>query len=208
MKHKGPNTGMVDLEGPDHDSGFVDADGHIVVGGLQALSADVLAPPDGKVRDIASLQQTLRDWVRANAARSRKTKVIIGFGYDNAQLEELRHPTTEELDAVSQDIPVMVVHQSGHLGAINANAAMLKAMGVDARHQGPAAASSSASPAPQSPTARWRRPHCFAADPGSARPRRTGRTEGLRARRREALGALRLHHGRGRPGQRRRSPTC
>ena len=136
MKHKGPNTEMVDLEGRTMVPGFVDAHGHIVVGGLQALSANLLAPPDGKVQDIASLQQTLRDWVRANAAAVEKTKVIIGFGYDNAQLEELRHPTKEELDAVSQDIPVLVVHQSGHLAT--ANAAMLKAMGVDAGTKDPA----------------------------------------------------------------------
>ena len=101
MKHKGPNTEMVDLKGRTLVPGFVDAHGHIVVGGLQALSANLLAPPDGKVQDIASLQQTLRDWVQKNAAAVEKVKVIIGFGYDNSQLKELRHPTKEELDAVS-----------------------------------------------------------------------------------------------------------
>jgi hypothetical protein len=34
----------------------VDAHGHMVVGGIQALSANLLAPPDGEVTDIASLQ--------------------------------------------------------------------------------------------------------------------------------------------------------
>ena len=136
MKLKGPNTQLVDLKGRTLVPGFVDAHGHIVVGGLQALSANLLAPPDGKVQDIASLQQTLRDWVQKNAAAVEKTKVIIGFGYDNAQLKELRHPTREELDAVSKDIPVLIVHQSGHLATVNS--AMLKEIGYDAGTKDPA----------------------------------------------------------------------
>jgi hypothetical protein len=136
MKLKGPATQLVDLKGQTLVPGFVDAHGHIVVGGLQALSANLLAPPDGKVQDIASLQQTLRDWVQKNAAAVEKVKVIVGFGYDNSQLKELRHPTKEELDAVSQDIPVLIVHQSGHLATVNS--AMLKAMGYDSSTKDPA----------------------------------------------------------------------
>lgn len=136
MKLRGPATQLVDLEGRTLVPGFVDAHGHIVVGGLQALSANLLAPPDGKVQDIASLQQTLRDWAQKNAAAVEKTKLIVGFGYDNSQLKELRHPTKEELDAVSQEIPILIVHQSSHLAT--ANSAMLKAMGYDANSKDPA----------------------------------------------------------------------
>jgi predicted amidohydrolase YtcJ len=136
MKLKGPNTELIDLKGQTLVPGFVDAHGHVVVGGLQALSANLLAPPDGEVRDIASLQQTLRDWVQKNAAVVDRIKVIVGFGYDHSQLKELRHPTKEELDAVSQDIPILIVHQSSHLASVNS--AMLKAMGYDANTKDPA----------------------------------------------------------------------
>jgi predicted amidohydrolase YtcJ len=136
MKLKGPNTQMVDLQGRTLVPGFVDAHGHVVVGGLQALSANLLAPPDGQVRDIASLQQTLRDWAKANAAAVEKARVIIGFGYDPSQLKEQRHPTKEELDAVSLEIPILIVHQSSHLAAVNS--ATLKAMGYDASSKDPA----------------------------------------------------------------------
>ena len=136
MKLKGPTTQLVNLEGRTLVPGFVDAHGHMVIGGLQAISANVLAPPDGKVTDIASLQQTLRDWAQQNAAIVEKTKVIIAFGYDNSQLKELRHPTKEELDDVSKDIPVIIIHQSSHLASVNS--AMLKAMGYDASTKDPA----------------------------------------------------------------------
>jgi predicted amidohydrolase YtcJ len=56
MKHKGANTRLLDLAGRAMLPGFVDAHGHMVVGGIQALSANLLAPPDGEVTDIASLQ--------------------------------------------------------------------------------------------------------------------------------------------------------
>ena len=48
--------------------GFVDSHGHAVLGGLQALSANLLAPPDGEVRDIASLKDSLARWIEDNAA--------------------------------------------------------------------------------------------------------------------------------------------
>jgi len=119
LKLKGESTKLIDLGGRAMIPGFVDAHGHIFMGGIQALSANVLAPPDGKVTDIASLQQTLRDWMAANKNIVDEMKIIIGFGYDNAQLKELRHPTRDDLDAVSKDVAVFLVHQSGHLGVTN-----------------------------------------------------------------------------------------
>ncbi len=115
--------------------GFIDSHGHVVFGGLQALSANLLAPPDGEVADIASLQAILSKWADDNAGAVARVKMIIGFGYDNAQLEELRHPTREDLDAVSEDLPVLIVHQSGHLGVANSKA--LQLAGVTAASQAP-----------------------------------------------------------------------
>jgi hypothetical protein len=44
---------------------------------------------------------------------------IVAAGYDDAQLIERRHPTAAELDRIATDVPVLVLHQSGHLGALN-----------------------------------------------------------------------------------------
>ncbi|SDD41861.1 amidohydrolase [Ruegeria marina] len=122
ISYKGEKTRIFDLAGRTMLPGFVDSHGHVVLGGLQALSANLLAPPDGEVRDIASLQQVLRDWTAANQEAVDKVGLIMGFGYDNAQLAELRHPTRADLDAVSRDIPIIIVHQSGHLGVANSKA--------------------------------------------------------------------------------------
>jgi len=73
MTLRGPATQVIELQGRTLLPGFVDAHGHVMMGGLQALSANLLAPPDGAVTDIAGLQQTLRDWVRRTRKRSPRS---------------------------------------------------------------------------------------------------------------------------------------
>lgn len=122
MKLKGNGTEVVDLQGKALVPGFFDAHGHVFVGGIQALTANMLAPPDGEVTDIASLQKVLRDWVAANEETVKKTGLIMGFGFDKSTLAELRNPNRADLDAVSTEYPVYLIHQSGHLGAANSKA--------------------------------------------------------------------------------------
>jgi predicted amidohydrolase YtcJ len=131
----GDGTESFNLDGRTMVPGFVDSHGHVVMGGLQALSANLLAPPDGQVTDIASLKATLSAWAEANSDVVEQANMIIGFGYDNAQLAEVRHPTREDLDEVSAEIPIMIVHQSGHIGV--ANSAALEFAGVDASTEAP-----------------------------------------------------------------------
>lgn len=136
MKLKGPKTELINLKGRAMLPGFVDAHGHVTAGGLQALAANLLAPPDGNVKDIATLQQTLRDWIAANGPTVKKVNLIVGFGYDNATMAEQRHPTREDLDPISKDVPILLVHQSGHLVAANSKA--LEIGGITAETPDPA----------------------------------------------------------------------
>ncbi|ADE54371.1 amidohydrolase [Coraliomargarita akajimensis] len=122
LKTRDRATEIHDLSGKALLPGFVDSHGHMMGGGIQALSANLLAPPDGDVRDIASLQATLRTWMAENQQAIDQIQLVIGFGYDNAQLAELRHPNRDDLDAVSSDIPIILVHQSGHIVAVNSKA--------------------------------------------------------------------------------------
>lgn len=131
----GSQTTIHDLGGRFMLPGFVDPHGHMVIGGIQALGANMLAPPDGEIRDIPGIVAALKEWSKANNAAVKQANLIIGFGYDNAQLRELRHPTKEELDQVSQDIPVVIIHQSGHLASVNS--AALRLVGYDASTKNP-----------------------------------------------------------------------
>ena len=122
MAHKGDNTQVIDLAGRAMIPGFVDSHGHVFGGGLQAMSANLLAPPDGVVTDIPSMQKMISEWVASNREIVEQVNLIIGFGYDNATLAEHRHPTRDELDKISTDMPVYVIHQSGHFGVANSKA--------------------------------------------------------------------------------------
>jgi predicted amidohydrolase YtcJ len=117
----GPVT-IIDLEGKAMLPGFVDPHGHVVMVGLQALAANLLPAPDGEGNGIPALQRILRDWIGKNGKIIERYGVIIGFGYDDSQLQEQRHPTRADLDAVSADVPILIVHQSGHLGVLNSRA--------------------------------------------------------------------------------------
>lgn len=133
---RGDQTRIFDLDGRAMLPGFVDSHGHVVFGGLQAMSANLLPPPDGPGQDIAGIQNALRDWMTENEDTVKQIKMVIGFGYDNAQLAELRHPTREDLDAVSTEYPILIIHQSGHLGVANSKA--LELAGIDATTKPPA----------------------------------------------------------------------
>jgi predicted amidohydrolase YtcJ len=118
---RGPATRMVDLQGRTLIPGFVDPHSHIGGVGLQAISANLLPPPDGGNASIADLQQTLREYIQTSP-EVKQLGIVLGFGYDDSQLQERRHPTRDDLDAVSRDLPIAVIHQSGHFGALNSAA--------------------------------------------------------------------------------------
>ena len=61
----------------------------------------------------------MNEWKANNEKSIGKVGWIIGFGYDDAQLAEQRHPTANDLDAISTEYPVLVIHQSGHLAVMN-----------------------------------------------------------------------------------------
>ncbi|MCC2596373.1 amidohydrolase [Pusillimonas sp. MFBS29] len=134
-QYKGAETITHDLAGRTLLPGFVDAHGHAFMIGLQAISANLLSPPDGKVNDIKSLQDMLAAWSTEHASTRNSIGMILGFGYDDAQLAEQRHPTRKDLDAVSKELPVLIIHQSGHIGVMNSKA--LESAGITADTQDP-----------------------------------------------------------------------
>lgn len=115
----GDGATEVDLQGKTLLPGFIDAHGHVYNSGFQKLSANLLPPPDGKCKDIASLIEITKEWAGRNAKAIDKTGWIIGFGYDDSQLAEQRHPTADDLDKISTTLPVVVLHQSLHLAVFN-----------------------------------------------------------------------------------------
>ncbi|MBB4844838.1 putative amidohydrolase YtcJ [Paucibacter oligotrophus] len=132
LKLKGSKTRVVDLKGQTMLPGFIDGHGHIFNVGFQAASANILPAPDGTVNDIPTLVKILRE-TQSNPV-TKKLGFIIGFGYDDSQLAEQRHPTRDELDLISKEVPVLIIHQSGHLGAVNSKALALFNLNKDSKN--------------------------------------------------------------------------
>ncbi|MFZ4688803.1 MAG: amidohydrolase [Polymorphobacter sp.] len=127
---QGNATILHDLAGKTLVPGFVDAHGHLTGVGVQALSANLLPPPDGPAQSIPQIQAIMRDYI-AKSPVVKQYGIAIGFNYDDSQLSEKRAPTRVELDAVSTEIPIMLTHQSGHLGAYNSKALALAGITAD-----------------------------------------------------------------------------
>jgi predicted amidohydrolase YtcJ len=116
---KYPKATAIDLQGRTLLPGFIDAHGHLFNAGIQALSANLLPPPDGEGTDIEALIRIANAWWKANPGSVERGGWVLGFGYDDSQLKERRHPTATELDRISTEVPVIFLHQSGHLAVMN-----------------------------------------------------------------------------------------
>ena len=130
-KAAGRKARHIDLAGKTMLPGFIDAHGHISLLGRFKAMANLSAPPVGTVTTIAELQAALRAHMQQNPGGP-----ILGRGYDDAMLAEGEHPTRQELDAVSRDRPIVLMHVSGHLAA--ANTAMLESVGIGPQTPDPA----------------------------------------------------------------------
>ncbi|MDG2003890.1 MAG: amidohydrolase [Novosphingobium sp.] len=122
-REAGRKARHVDLAGKAMLPGFIDAHGHVSMVGRYQKMADLSGPPLGKVSTIAALQDALRAFMADHPEGP-----IAGRGYDDAALESGEHPTRRDLDAVSSDRPIAIMHVSGHLAV--ANSAMLALAGV------------------------------------------------------------------------------
>jgi predicted amidohydrolase YtcJ len=129
--HKGAATTIIDLAGRTMVPGFVDGHVHFLGLGAQAVGANLLAPPDGGINSIDDIVTALQGF--AKGPDVERTGWIFGMGYDDALLG--RHPTREDLDKVSMDVPVMAIHISGHFAAVNS--AGLRKIGFTAATKDP-----------------------------------------------------------------------
>ena len=120
-------TAMIDLGGGTMLPGFIDTHGHMVGAGTrESLSVDLRPPPMGTMTNMDELIAALRERADADPEAGH----IQGSGYDDTLLEEMRHPTKNDLDQVSTTRPVVITHISGHLAVGNSKA--LEVAGVTA----------------------------------------------------------------------------
>lgn len=122
LKQQAPKANIRDLQGRCLMPAFVDPHSHIVMTGQMRQFADLSG-----CESFSDIVDTMRSYIAKNHVQP--DSVAVGFGYDHNFLREKAHPDAALLDAISQNIPVLLMHISGHLGC--ANSAMLALAGVD-----------------------------------------------------------------------------
>ena len=126
MSNVTDDTVVTDLRGRTLLPGFIDAHGHFPGSGMKVISVDLNSPPIGTMNTMAEVLEAMRAQVEA----SEPGEWVTGFGYDDTLLAEKRHPTRAELDALSTEHPIAVMHISGHM--LVANSPALAAVGITA----------------------------------------------------------------------------
>ncbi|MDC1379755.1 amidohydrolase [Algibacter sp.] len=112
-----PSAKEVNLNGKTLLPGFIDAHAHFAGFPSQSIGAQILPPPDAGANNISSLIKILKAW--STPENIQLTGWIFGMGFDDSVLAEKRFPTKEDLDKVSTEHPVMIIHISGHFCVVN-----------------------------------------------------------------------------------------
>lgn len=106
--------------------GIIDAHGHVMGVGFQALILDL-----SETRSLAEVQAKVAAYAQANPNR----RWIIGRGWNQESWGLGRFPTAAELDAAVSDRPVWLTRIDGHAGW--GNSAAMTAAGVTAKSAAP-----------------------------------------------------------------------
>ena len=128
-----PNAKKTNLDGKTLLPGFIDAHAHFAGFPSQSIGAQILPPPDAGANNIESLIQILKDW--STPENIKLTGWIFGMGFDDSVLEEKRFPTKSDLDKVSTEHPIMIVHISGHFCVVNSKG--LELLNISSETQNP-----------------------------------------------------------------------
>lgn len=111
------NARLNDLKGATMLPGFIDPHSHFGMVSNTMGQVDLNPEPVGKIKNIADILQSLKEYKEKNEIADGEW--IFGWGYDDGQLEEKRHPTKADIDKVLPNNPVYLQHTSGHMGVAN-----------------------------------------------------------------------------------------
>lgn len=104
LELKGDKTELVDLQGKTLMPGFIDPHTHVILDAIIAASTNV---SPFQYKTIAEVAQVLKE--------ATKKGSVLAFGYDPSLMTDPGHLDFATLDAISTEVPIVVVNKSGHI---------------------------------------------------------------------------------------------
>lgn len=117
LKKLAPGAAFRDMEGHTVLPGFIDGHSHISAVAYQLRIANLKPLPLGPCDTVEDVVRELKAFLEAHTLKPGQW--LMGMGYDNSVFPNGAHPTKEDLDRVSTEIPIAATHVSGHLCVVN-----------------------------------------------------------------------------------------
>lgn len=142
------NLNKIDLKGKTLLPGFIDPHSHFGMVSNTMGQVDLNPEPVGTVKNMDDILANLKKYKEEKNIPDGEW--IFGWGYDDGELAEKRHPTKKDIDKVLPNNPVYLQHTSGHMGV--ANTMGLKELKVNAETKNPEGGNIDRFPNTQDPT--------------------------------------------------------
>lgn len=130
---KFPTAKKIDLNRRTLLPGFIDPHSHFGMVSNTMGQVDLNPEPVGNITSIDGILKKLKAYKETKQIADGAW--IYGWGYDDGQLAEKRHPTKSDIDKVLPNNPVYLQHTSGHMGV--ANSLGLEEMKISAETENP-----------------------------------------------------------------------
>src|SRR5580704_2255399 len=117
QRQAGPATRVVDLHGLTATPGLIDTHGHFADGGVDEVYHVVLS-------DVQRVSDALAK-IREKVATLKPGEWLVGAGWDEGKLAERRYLLASDLDPITPNNPVWLMHTTGHYGVANSYALKL-----------------------------------------------------------------------------------
>src|SRR5882672_10711409 len=124
-KRAGSSTRILDLHGLTATPGLIDAHGHFAQGGVDEVFHVVLS-------DAQNMNEVLSK-IRERVSTLKSGEWLVGSGWDEGKLTERRYILASDLDSITPNNPVWLMHTTGHYGVANSYALKLAEVRQDTK---------------------------------------------------------------------------